>query len=107
MVIVGLRAAEKMVGTAASVVKTSSSVVGTAASVVKTTPAAVGAVASVVKTPPSVVKTPPSVVKTLPSLAARAEALHYFFANYLALTADNPSFIVNFAETYILSLIHI
>ena len=80
MVFVGLKAADKAVGTAASVEKTSSSVVGTAASVVKTTPA---------------------VVKALPSVAARAEAVRYFFSNYLALTADNPSFIVNFAETYI------
>ena len=94
MLFVGLRAAEKMVGTTASVVKTPSSAVGTTASVVKTSP-------SVVKIPPSVVKTLPTVVKTLPSVATRAEAVRYFFANYLALTADNPSFIVNFAETYI------
>ena len=87
MVILGLRAADKMVGTTASVVKT--------------TPSAVGTTESVVKTTPSVVKTPPSAVKALPTGAVRAEAVRYFFANYLALTADNPSFIVNFAETYI------
>ena len=87
MVIVGLGTAEKMVGTAASVVKTLPSVAGTAVSFVKTLP--------------SVVRTPPLVVKTPPSVATRAEAVRYFFANYLALTADNPSFIVNFAETYI------
>lgn len=101
MVFVGLRAAEKMVGTTASVVKTTPLAVGTAASVVKTSSSAVGTAASVVKISPSVVKIPPSVVKTLLSVAARAEAVRYFFANYLALTADNPSFIVNFAETYI------
>lgn len=71
MLFVGLRAAEKMVGTTASVVKTPSSAVGTTASVVKTSP-------SVVKIPPSVAKTLPTVVKTLPSVATRAEAVRYF-----------------------------
>ncbi len=115
MVIVGLRPAEKMVGTAASVVKTPSSavgavasvvktpssMVGTTASMVKTTPSAVGAVASVVETSSSAVGAVASVAKTPPSVAVRTEAVRYFFANYLALSADNPSFIVNFAETYI------